>query len=775
MLKNLKKNPDADTLFLESYSIELPFNRLKLGVDNVRYDVHISPEFLKNAQFIIFELIIKHANASEHFIVNNEFSWFKEIPEFKRLCTEILTNGVNSAKSKHEVQIDFLAQISLVKLLTEEIQNQYEKVIQHCKTIIRKQEISEQVETHMKLREEMGNIIHRKNQILQQVGSELFDFFIDAQKKVNDLRASNFGEKARLPEELFSNPILQITKQTDGFFLNDQYVLLGHRVEDPVNYYTLLDLFTSFLGRLREKQSSPTSASNPSGKLHNKSIHPANKNMGAAHDGKIDGWIKQTDNIDKLFNFFDSLEIYKTLIQNNADKQKILKIRQQIKNQKKRLNKFFRQISKEKMISGIVGAYKMQQAFENYCPPLSPQEYLQYLVVPKARKNTIRKLNRFKKYYGKKISLRPLKKNLKSVNNTPKNVQKALLIRFLKDFSRYHRDLINFNLVREAADCINLTTEDKIIKLSRGNNTLYEFFLSHENIVDQKSIINHVVIKADIRGSSAIIEHMKEQNLNPASSFSLNFFEPISKILSQYGAIKIFIEGDAIILAIFEHEGIPERWYSVARACGLSINILMIVKRYNRENKKNNLPRLDLGIGIGYANAPPTYFYDGDNQIMISPAINTADVLSECNKTLREAFDEKNLPFNIYVLQPTKTLETALLSGNAFLRYNVHGIELAAEGFKKLSREIHFTKVECKIPDVQEEPLTFYSGTYPTIAGNYQRLVIRESTVPEISPKDLSIVGLTEKKYYEVVTNQKIFDHVKKILKEMPEASPDLG
>ncbi len=784
MNKIINKYPGSDTFPLETYTIELPFNRLKLGVDNVRYDVHISPEFHKRAQLIIFELIIKHAEASEPFTINKQFNWFKETPLFKRLCAEILTNGVNQAKSKHEIQIDFLAQVALVKLLIEEIQNQYEKVIQHCKTVIRKQEISEQVEITLKLREEMASIVHRKNQILQKVGAELFDFFIDVQKDMNKLRVSNFGEEARLPEELFLNPILHVTNQTDGFFLNDKYVLLGHRVEDPVNYDTLLHLLTSFLShQLNEKSMDQKSTANhppthtPTHTIDSlkKNIPPAIKNINAAYDSSIDKWIKHTDNIDKLFDFFHTRDVYKKLIHNNTDEQTVRKIKTRLKNQKKLFNKFFRQIAREKMIDGIVAAYKMKQTFEQYCPPLSPQEYLQYLVVPKARKNTIRKLNRFKKYYGKKFPLKPLKKTMRSVSNTSKNVQKALVIRFLKDFSKYHRDLMNFNLIREAADSINLTTEDKIIKLSRENHTLYEFVLSHENIVDQKSIINHVVIKADIRGSSAIIEDMKEKDLNPASSFSLNFFEPISKILSQYGATKVFIEGDAIILTIYEHEGIPERWYSVARACGLAINILLIVKRYNRKNKKNNLPRLDLGIGIGYANAPPTFFYDGDNQIMISPAINVADILSGCNRPLREQLSEANLPFNIYVFKPPDDPEAKLISSYATLRYNVHGIELAPEGFKKLYREIHLKKIEGEIPDVGPEPLTLYSGTYPTIAGNYQRLVIREADIPEISLKDLSVIGNTGQKYYEVITNQKIYDHVKRILKDTPGALSDLG
>jgi hypothetical protein len=123
---------------------------------------------------------------------------------------------------------------------------------------------------------------------------------------------------------------------------------------------------------------------------------------------------------------------------------------------------------------------------------------------------------------------------------------------------------------------------------------------------------------------------MNERGLNPASYFSLNFFDPISEILSEYDAHKVFIEGDAIILSIFEREDTPSGWYSVARACGMAINMLMIINRYNKKSQEYQLPILELGIGICHRADAPTFLFDGDNRIMISPAINLADRLSGC-------------------------------------------------------------------------------------------------------------------------------------------------
>ncbi|RJP88632.1 MAG: hypothetical protein C4518_10800 [Desulfobacteraceae bacterium] len=746
---------ELNQLQIESYSVELPFDRLNLGVDNVRYDVFISAEFRKVSEQYIFELIMKYAEVSESLILNPDVNWFKETSEFQRLCTEILTDSVNKAKAQQEIQIDFLAQTAMVKFLTEEIQQQYEEAIQHCKNVIRRQEISHLMEATLKLREEVASIIQRKNQILRKVGAELFEYFIEVQQEVNNLRAANFGENAILPEELFSNPILHAGTGSDGFFMMEKYVLLGHRLEDPVNYNALINLLTGFLSQL----------DTPPELLADDEAQTSFKTYKTPYQVKVDGWIRQVDNIDKLFNYFQTQETLKELKKRYADPQKIQIEKDTFLLQKKLLNQFFGLISKENMMGGVVAAYVMNPMFHKYCPPLSPQECLQYLVVPKARKNTIRKLKRFNKYFGKSFPLYSLKNTIRRIWWTSRVSRKKLLIRFLRDFSAYHRDMKNFLLIKEASDCINVTTDEKIINLSRGNHSLYEFILSHEDLFDKKPITHHVVIKADVRGSTAIVDQMKSKNLNPASNFSLNLFDPIGKILSQYGALKVFIEGDAIILSIFEYQDSPGRGYSVARACGLALNILMIVRAYNQRNRKSRLPRLELGIGIGYAGSPPTFFYDEDNQIMISPAINDADRLSRCDKSLREQLSRQRLPFNVYEIQPKLDPDTMVLFNSKVLRYNVKGIALSPGGFRKLSREIHLEKLECLIPEIQPEPLTLYTGKFPTVAGNYQRLVIREALIPEVALKDLSMIRQTENAYYEVSTNQSVYTRVKEQVK----------
>ncbi|RLB96914.1 MAG: hypothetical protein DRH90_24140, partial [Deltaproteobacteria bacterium] len=358
------------------------------------------------------------------------------------------------------------------------------------------------------------------------------------------------------------------------------------------------------------------------------------------------------------------------------------------------------------------------------------------------------------------FSITPLKKKIKRMELLTAKDKKVYLIRFINGIARYHRDFDNFNIFNEAMEKINLTSEEKILNLSRANNTLYEFLLPHEQTLDEKPIINHVVIKADVRGSTDITHQMIKRGLNPASYFSLNFFNPISELLNDYGADKVFIEGDAIILSIYERENAPGGWYGVARACGIAINMLLVIKRYNIKSKKNKLPVLELGFGINYKDSSPTFLFDGEHRIMISSAINLADRQSGCSKAIRKALKNKPTPFNLYVFQSETEAVVGQTSDDLLLRYNVNGIELNAAGLKKLSDEINLRALECDIPELQKERFTVYTGTFPTTTGRYKRLIIRQAHVPKVNPETMKVRKLTSKKYYEVCTHPKVYQYV---------------
>ncbi len=749
-------------LHLEAYSVEIPLERLKLGADNLRYDVLISPEFVKITDHIVLQMVMKHSRASRPLMTLRKDNWHREISLFRETCRKLMTNALNQAKSLHEVQIDYLAQIAMVKLLIERVNNRLEAAFQHFKNVVRKQEVSHRSESHLKLREEVAEITKRRNIITRDVCTELFTHFNEARKDIDELRALNFGEEWLLPEELFDNPLLYTDFHPDDFFMMKNYVLVGHRGEDCLNYNTVYGLLRSFLNAILEDDRSLADSAALMGE-----IRTYGQTTVSSFNTIADRLLKNPENVDRLFNYAETRRKLAKKRKENEDRTHLKTLKTRAKAQKALARKACKLFHRENMLRGIAAAYEIEDAVKACCPPLMPQDVLRFTAYPRSRKRIARKITRFKPYSEKPLSVTELKKTAARIKWLSRREKQRLMIRFLNDFNRYHRDLCNCRLYKETADCINLPEEQKDIRLSRDNHTLYEFILKREQIAQKKPVINHAVLKADVRGSTGIIEQMKQKGLNPASNFSLNFFEPINNLISVFGAEKVFIEGDAVILSVFEHEDAPDRWYGVARACGLAANILLVVKRLNHKNRKNNLPRLDLGIGISFSPSAPTFFYDGNNQIMISPAINEADALSECDHALQHRLKAARLPFNLYVYQ----LDTSEMEGAEFLlsptlRYNVMGIELSAAGFEKLFDEIYLKRIEAKLPELQKAPVVIYTGKFPTVSGGYQRIIVREADIPLVSPRDFSIKQLTGRKYYEICTHPALYEYVKPLEKQ---------
>lgn len=113
-------------------------------------------------------------------------------------------------------------------------------------------------------------------------------------------------------------------------------------------------------------------------------------------------------------------------------------------------------------------------------------------------------------------------------------------------------------------------------------------------------------------------------------SWSMRFFDLITDFVKVYGAAKVFIEGDAVILGIYEHDNAPYQWYAVARIRGLAVEMLDIANAKNRHSVQLGLPKLEIGIGICFEDEKPLFLYDEGCPIMISSAIGDADRMSGC-------------------------------------------------------------------------------------------------------------------------------------------------
>ena len=756
--------PPLSAFHLDRYEVDFSLENLSPGVDNVRHDVSISPTFVATTRKIAFQLIRRHAGSAYLEPRPQETGWGKEVDTYKQQYRALMLQAVNQAKGRRETQVIFLCQAAIVKLLLEELNAQFDHFVGGIKQTVRKVDLVDYNDTaeSPKLKDHLQRIIQERVTILRTVGLEMCSFWAEVEiKDIMPMREAIFGQGWCVFLDLLANPLLYSDQLDNELFTIAEYDLaLGRRLEDADKYENLLFFLRRLINQLDVKNESERPILLERRLTSDALEDEVGEKQRQEYNQKIEGWLKGPQNIDKLVNWqATKAELYSQK-KAKADRETLFGYQEMLRSQKRALHFFYRQFTRKKLMDRIAASYEIQPEYLEYCPPLGAHQIVQYLVDPKSRKGIKSRLKRLQKLYGRSFSLRPLNKKIKSMEQMTVTKRKLYLARFLNSFSRYHRDYSNCLLLLDAMQRVNLAYEEKILSLSRENNTLYEFLLPHEQVSTKAPIINHVVIKGDLRGSTDITYQMNARGLNPASYFSLNFFDPISEILSEYDAAKIFIEGDAIILAIFEREDTPGGWYGVARACGMALNMLIIIQHYNEKNKKNQLPELELGVGISFQNQVPTFLFDGSNRIMISSAINQADRLSSCSKTARRMFERRKGPFNLYAFQTVSDEAIAGTADDLLTRYNVNGIELNQEGFAKLSNEIDLKLLKYDLGGGQDRSM-LYTGKFPTKSGRYQRLIIREAQIPVIDPSTLKIVRVSSRKYYEVCTHPKLYKWVR--------------
>ncbi len=744
-LKKIFKPPTLRGLSLKASIFSVSLDGLKTGVDNIRHDVHLSDSLCKSVHDLVLLVMVRHTRAEEILNPDKTVGLADEKEQFKRLCSEVLKNAIHKAKLMNQTSVNTLAQIAVVKLLLKEIRGSYDNLLEMGSNMVREYEIASKREKAISLKNKLTNLTQQQNTYLCEISREIFQYLSEVQQHgLNEMRRVVFGDEAIFPDHIFQNPMLYAQNPSDhGFMIEEYDIIMGLREEDSDKYEALKELILRTFSEIHAED-------------------------GTYYEnfGKIAlAWIGDEENVDILFNHFQTRHQAQVLKKKKADNSEIRRLKEEAELQKRRLDFFYKQFDKAELIQKIVALYEMGSVYREYCPPLVPQVVLQYLLFSSARKAIRQRLERSKRFYSKTFSSEALDMAAKRVKKTGRAAKKAFLMRFLKAFFRYHRDFQSAMMLKDAMKTIHLATEEKIIRLSKANNTLYEFLLTHESESEEKPIIRHVIVKADVRGSTDITHRMTERGLNPASYFSLNLFDPITEVLSDYDASKVFVEGDAIILSVFEREETPEGWYSVARACGLAMNMISIIQRYNTRNQEYQLPVIELGIGIRFKDGAPLFLFDGTNRIMISSAINLADRLSGCSKAARKRRELSKGHFNLYVFQTVSDDEMSQTADDLFMRYNVNGIELNSPGFKKLRNEIDLKCISANISDFGASKMNFYAGKFPTVNGEYQYLVIREASVPHINPDTFEILKITHRNYYEVCTNPKICEQIRKTAK----------
>jgi hypothetical protein len=404
----------------------------------------------------------------------------------------------------------------------------------------------------------------------------------------------------------------------------------------------------------------------------------------------------------------------------------------------------------------LLASYDMRPIAGDFCPPVHLQQ-LRKAVVSKEEAKRVEEI--LKQVPAKRLTMKPIEELSKRVRRYSREETQAAMLKFATDFLRLRRDLRDAEHLAACMERINLVTAEKVRELSRLNNRLYECLLKEEIRSDHDQVVSHVIIKADVRGSTKMTQDLLARGLSPASHFSLNLHEPVKRLLDRYAAKKVFIEGDAIVLAIFETEATQGAARPVAKACALSKQILVVCNSYNDGAVSTKLPALELGIGVAFQGSAPTYWTDGESRIMISKALNLSDRLSGCAKLAKRMLAGQKTNFSVFHFLTTLEGASAEELDEFLVRFNLNGIELNDEGFDKLNEEISLEKLatNMEMPWGKQEVI-LYSGEVP-MGESTELIVVRKGLARELLP-DGKIGKVSEHSYYEVCTSPAIYELV---------------
>ena len=732
---------------------KVEINSLPRGSDNVHIDVLLSHKFCKHGSLLIDDLIpvvVREFQAGKQRVSIPG----KQLKLVHELFSQMMEQTLRRAKESNEKELVELLVLSVFKYIQREVEGA--------------------VDAHVR---QKAGALHSGYQ--QGVGGERDRKFIeylashkeDVETTVNEIILNTLKEYHLLPfhkalknfigiKENFSThlvqtPLARCGHQYSAISLLNNYLLTGRLQRDENHFYkideVLSKVFTPYSMLLDEQEI---------GRKDSRADDDwSNERMDVLSQPSI---FMETANIKKLLDMTWTKKNIEHAVK-AGDRAKKKKLKKHLQFQSGVFSRVARELSRSSISIWLVGSYQVKNILYQSHSDVSPSLLLNIIA---SSKSVIELDEKVKK---KSVSAHhfPEMELLKNAWNIVHNGRKAFirehLLNMMMDFSRYRRDLKIQRQLLQAYNHIKLLTDKRDIQTSRANYTLHDFSTLSEMDEQQGQVRSHIIIKADLRGSTQVTDKLVELSLNPASHFERNFFTPVNELIDIYGAEKVFIEGDAVILILNEYAGKGSNNHIASRACGLAAHILKVVAKQNKELKCYALPELELGIGIAYSNSSPRYLFDGEHRITISPAINRADRLSACAWSIREWREKQSASMTqVEVYQPSESAEAVGEKAQKDMVFNLNGILMEEEVFNKIQKEITLKQVQNKISTMQSSHL--FSLVFPDLSGGVHRMVVRKAPIKlyDQSYEVDECPVVDNRFFYEVVYKKNILDQLRK-------------
>src|SRR6266850_562049 len=203
---------------LQFQGLVLSLTDLQLGVDNLRYDVHLSPRVTEEL--------------SSHIAI------------------------LNRAKTAGNPSIDVLGRLAVLKFIRAELQTQFARTLEQCRMKSKSLEGLRLTKMH-ETQELVATFQVRKKIIQRKAGQEIFRLLREIEKEtLARTRRSLFGETANDCYRLFLNPLILTEDGRDDYLCAEHYYMFGNFGKDPDTFAHLRHLALNFLRELGYEQPS---------------------------------------------------------------------------------------------------------------------------------------------------------------------------------------------------------------------------------------------------------------------------------------------------------------------------------------------------------------------------------------------------------------------------------------------------------------------------------------------------------------------------------------
>ncbi len=776
--KLLHRTPEVEEFLAPlraSIAPQVRLNQFQIGIDNQHIDVALSHKFRNVlsdlSDMIVHEDLVRNGWARMgKSPSNNDFDAFREV--YREIMRGALEQVHDNASLKDILQ---LLHLVLLKLLlespTEAVARLRGKLQQDADS-----PAGANSGRSLELHERIANLARLEPGICYRALRRIFKVVMRLEsKELRKLRKSVVGRSWTVPKQVLFNPLLHLPDlSSEEYFMNHYPILCVDRSDE--NYFDLTnrivtDVFQGYLpiwakAIARQEPKLNGMAGNQPFQIRNRELHSGfseflegqrllERSLSEEEFKTFNvSWLDMPTNIDILMrkpasdaSWFSRGTNAGTSHWQNPDCEKL---------QEKLRSEILKRLERAGITRRAIAAYRTPRLYRQLNGQVPIKDIYLYLVDQLPKKSISKRLASTP---DKGVAvIKALDVVLNYIRRMPTPKQQDYAARYLRDFLIFRRDLKLAYYSYQQMSRLRVLQDAESIKLSRDNGSLYEFRLGKDQDDESHKIKAHVVLKADVRGSTEITHQLVEKRLNPATHFSMNFFGPITKLLERFGAQKVFVEGDALILTVLETGNVGTQGMTVANACGLARKILSVMESQNSQNRAYELPKLELGLGIAFNSDAPAYLYDERRKIMISPAINRADRLSSCSAELRKDTSwRRSRRHRVEVMRKDADKSSELL------RYNVNGIDLDPPAFEKLKAEMVLHKV--RLHSRSGEIHHYHVGRFMDQLGSSHWLVVREAQLKCWDNGNLvALPEVDDETFYEVITDANLVGRVKEKL-----------